>query len=182
MIKKTFLFLFILSLTGCGLKIKSEVDDNILLGTWNLNRITCAKDEASEAELEKYIFDGAVAVTIVFSDSRVAYTAAGVCSTSTNGLYSTNFNGTSTGVLDITDVETAGVTCTESITDTGLSTVGNITITTSLIATYSKSLNWLITNERDILVLEYYGNFQGSTDARTCSGNCYCKGIFTKSP
>lgn len=182
MIKKLISFLIFLTLTGCGLKIRSEVDDNILLGTWNLNRITCIENETSETELEKYVFEGVVGVTIVFSDSRVAYTAAGACSTSTNGLYSTNFNGTSTGVLDITDVETAGVTCAESITDTGLNTVGNITITTSLIATYSKNLNWLITNERDILVLEYYGDFQGSSDAETCSGNCYCKGIFTKSP
>ena len=178
--KLILLLIFLFTNSACGLKITEEVDDNILLGTWNLTAISCLSSAESTIELERYVFPSTIQVKIIFSGSKITYSAVGTCSTSSVGLYSTNFNGTSTGMLDIINVITGGITCSETLTDSGLGTVGDQSITTTLDGNYSQGLNWLITNERDTLELSYYTGYNGSSTVTTCEGNCYCKAIFRK--
>jgi hypothetical protein len=178
---KYILLIFIFTMSACGLKITEEVDENVLLGTWELATIICYESEENLLEMERYVIPSSLAIHIEFNGSKVRYSASGAsCATSSIGLYSTNFNGTSTGVLDITDVVTGGETCYETITDSGLGTVGDVNVTTNLDGHYSKNLNWLITNERDILDLTYYSNFRGSANSLTCEEECYCKSVFRK--
>lgn len=170
----SFLFIF----NSCGLKITENVDDNVLLGTWSLNAISCYSSKESTIEIERYSIPNSLNITLTFSGNKATYAASGVCTTSSVGLYSTNFNGTSTGILDIIDVLTGGETCEEDLEDSGVSSVGTHSISTTLDGTYSTNLEWLVTNERDILELTYFTGFRGSANETACGATCYCKAQF----
>ncbi len=167
-------------LMSCGLKITEEVDENVLIGTWTLDSISCGSTFSTTTEKERFIVTGTSTVTLTIEGNKITYASSGACTTSSTALYSTNFNGSSTGVLDITDVLTGGTTCSESLTDTGQNSVGTLSVPTTMDGTFSKSLNWLVTNGRDIFELKYYANFNGSGVSVSCNDECICKGIFKK--
>ncbi len=165
---------------GCGLKITEKVNENVLLGKWKMNRISCKADENSTTELELYEIDSIATIYLTLEDDRVNYTSTGACSTSSAGFYTTNFNGTSTGILDFIDILTGGVTCTETVIDSGNNSVGPTVIPTTLVDINGKNIAWLVTNAKDVMELDFFTDFKGSADGDACNATCVCKGYLTK--
>lgn len=178
--KKLYLFVTFFLIQSCGLKITEHIDENVLLGTWELQHISCGSSFSTTTEKERFRVDNVAEIILTFEGSKITYASSGTCTTSSTGMYSTDFNGTSTGVLDIISVITGGTTCSESFTDIGSSAVGTVTVTTTLDGIDSKSLDWLVTNDKDILELKYFQSFEGSATSETCNSECFCKGIFYK--
>ncbi len=167
-------------LTACGLKVTSKINDNVLLGKWSLYRISCFLDSAEQTVIENYEIDTVANIVLTFENSSFNYTAAGACSTSSNGYYITDFNGTSTGVLDFSDILTGGTSCTEDVVDSGSNLVGTTTIPTTLIDLYGTDIAWLVTNDRVTMQLDYFTDFKGSNHTSGCASICHCKAYLEK--
>jgi hypothetical protein len=178
--KKSIILVSLFTVMSCGLKITETVNDNVLLGKWVLEKIYCLSSLDAVDYTELYLADGVVTTALTIEGSRFEYTAIGVCTTSSSGLYSTSFNGTSTGVLDFVEVTTGGLTCVEEFTDSGLNNVGLTNITTNLSGLYSSDLSWLVSADKKSLELGYYSDFKGSAHVDGCEGACSCFAVFSK--
>ncbi|MAX65614.1 MAG: hypothetical protein QF441_13945 [Bacteriovoracaceae bacterium] len=172
--------IFLFFMTSCGLKVTEEVHENVLQGEWTLDKIVCSSSFNSDDVIENYEFDNSTQVKLTIKGLNISYSASGVCSTSSTGILVTNFNGSSTGVLDLVNIITGGVTCSESLLDNSDDSVGSVSIPTTLDGSQSKDLNWLVTNAEDVMELSHFSGFKGSSEATSCNSNCHCRGIFLK--
>lgn len=180
MIRKIGLLLFLFS--ACGLRESRNLSVNVFLGSWELDYISCFASKDSVTELERYEFTTSAEVTMTFSGINFQYTSKGsTCTTSAAGSYSTDFNGTNVGVVDLYNVLNGDATCSESIVDSGTSTVGAQTIPMTLTAPYSSDLYWSYSSASETLSIEYFAKFGGSIESVTCSSNCFCSAVFVKS-
>lgn len=176
----SLIIIFFLS-SACGLKVREDLSENVLLGSWKLTKLSCLSSTDSSVEKEKYEFDSKATIVISFIENKINYSSSeGACSTSSTGNYITNFNGTSTGVLDIVDVITGGTSCEESISDSSSNSVGTTVIPTTLTGAFSTNLSWVVSTERDFLELDYFTNFKGSISDSGCAEACVCKAYFSK--
>jgi hypothetical protein len=178
--KKGIILVSLLTVMSCGLKITETVNDNVLLGKWTLEKIYCLNSLDAVDHTELFLADDVVTTELTIEGSRFEYTAIGACTTSSSGLYSTDFNGTSTGVLDFVEVATGGLTCVEVFTDSGINNVGTASITTTLSGLNSSDLTWLVSADRKGLELSYYSEFKGSAHVDGCEGACSCYAVFSK--
>ena len=173
-----FIIFFQLS---CGLKITEEVNDNVLLGTWEAYRISCISGTDGVTELERYeISSITLAINLVLDGSNMNYSASGVCSTSSYGNYVTSFNGTGTGIVDFNDVVSGGLTCTEILSDSSANNVGAINIPTTFLDINGKNISWEVTENDSVLILSHYANFKGSSTPSVCNNSCLCNVYFSK--
>ena len=174
----------ILLLTSCGLRESENLNDNVLQGSWTLQRISCALTETSGTEVERYdvteAIGGTLDVTMLINSNQVEYVASGTCTTSSYANYTTRFDGTSQGEVEFYNVLTGGETCTQDINDSGASTIGTQTIPTTMISSNTKDLNWIYDDSSSSLELEYYAVYNGSAESVTCSSDCYCTALFIK--
>lgn len=166
--------------TSCGLRESQTVHENVLIGEWRLQRISCALSETSGLEIERYDMETSVDTSLTFKGQFIDYSSVGTCTTTSIGKYSTEFNGTSTGILKFYDVLTGSETCVEDIVDGGTSAVGSQSIPTTLISKNAESLKWIYSKDSESLELEYFNEFKGSSEQFTCSGSCFCTAIFIK--
>lgn len=170
---------------SCGLKITTEIDDNVLLGTWKLTRLRCFRPVISTSFLEDYIISSyptQVQATLVFEGGDIQYTVAGDCTTSATGTYTADFNGTGKGKVDIIKVLSA-TACSLNLPFSGNGgTGGNGDVKFSLLSTYSSDLDWSISEDRNTLELDFFTDFKGSTGVvNFCEGDCNCIGTWDRS-
>ena len=173
---RALLLLFLLS--SCGLKVTNEIDENVLIGTWELEGLTCFDSEDKNVELESYDVDAVADVSIIFAGNKITYEVVSTCTTSAVGQYRTDFNGDSLGEVDFFDLIT-GSTCDVDIADIGPNTVGTISVNLALLQSRSNALDWIV--DGDSLELELGTLFVGSTAVTGCLSNCYCVGSYSQS-
>lgn len=170
-----FISLFI---SACGLKVTEVRTDNVLDGSWKLSQIICVSRSNSNLEVEKYSVPSADNVVLTFSGQRVNYSVGETsCITSATGEYATDFDGSSTGIVEFVNVVTA-TACNISIIDTGSNSVGSVDIPMGLLAHETTSLNWVVNS--DNLKIDNFTGFAGSLDNSGCQGICNCYGNYTR--
>lgn len=153
-----------------------------MLGTWQLDSISCYSQEVTDEELEKYEFpDTTATVTLIFRNNEINYEVYSSlsCTTSAVGKYITAFSGNSTGEMDFTDLIT-GSTCNLDVVDNGDNSVGTVSVAMTMLGTQSSNLDWEVYNDRENLDLDYFADFNGSTSVNGCSGLCDCTATFTR--
>lgn len=165
----------------CGLRESRTTNENVFVGTWKMDRISCGLSSTNRTEIERYETNTVFTVTMKFAGSTFEYTSSGTCTTSSTGRYNTSFDGTSEGKVDFYDVLTGGTTCSESVSDSGTNTVGPQTISTTFTAPNTSGLIWIYDGTSGTLEIEYFAAFNGSSESVTCSGQCFCTAVFSKS-
>ena len=99
----TSVFIFLL-INSCGLKVTNEINENVLLGSWSLDKIYCYPTVVSNSYLEDYDISGntdlSISIDFVSPDIQYMVSTTG-CSTSATGKYNADFKGTGTGLVDI---------------------------------------------------------------------------------
>lgn len=177
--KKNSFFIFILLVftQACGLKITNEIDDNVLIGSWELSNISCYNNQNESTIFEDYDMTSHN-IKFIFDGTSFSYEVnSALCTSTSYGRYSTNFNGTSTGELDLINIISSG-TCDVTQSDDGPNSVGVTTITTEVLPSTSDDLFWLVNG--DSLEFEFGTGFRGSSNNPGCQGLCFCKGFYTK--
>lgn len=168
---------------SCGLKITTEVEENLLIGSWELEEIKCYKGIVSNSYVERYEMDSVsdLEVTLKIEGQDVQYTVTSdTCTTSATALYSTKFDGTKSGKVDFVKV-ISGSTCNYTMAFTG--SLGNGTdgtIRFAMLSNYSEDLDWEISEDRQTLTLDFFTDFKGSDSTSFCSEVCYCTGVYGK--
>jgi hypothetical protein len=119
-------------------------------------------------------------IQVVFNGSQISYSSVGVCTTSSQGIYTVNYENTTSGLINITNVVTGGTSCTEDITDRGDSNVGTVTIPTTMDGVDTQDRSWFMDESSNTLYIENFTNFTGSSDILACNGDCICRGVFSK--
>ena len=171
------LFLFI---TSCGLRETSEQYDNPLIGTWSLSYYYCSDNFLDTTSKEDYLMTDATDIQVIFNGNKISYSSVGVCTTSSQGIYSVSYDNTTSGTLDIGNVVTGGTTCSESIADRGDSGVGVVEVPTTMDGVNTNNRNWFIDKSNTTLYIENFTNFSGSSNILVCNGDCVCRGVFNK--
>ena len=176
-------FTFALFFSSCGLRISQEVDDNVLLGAWELIEIRCAETYDSTTNIEIYNSVADLRHILTFSTgSKITYSSTGDnCSTSATGTYLTDFNGSRKGSVDLIDIITGSDTCFEDFVDSGTADVGTQSILMSLDGSFSTGLEWTVTNDESTLKIQLFNGYVGSNSVIGCGETCVCSGIYTKS-
>lgn len=175
------LFLF----TSCGLRVTNYVDDNILVGSWQMNEVICY-DINREFEIEIYALDSSTTTAqLDFGASDFSYSlSSSGCNTSAVGRYSTEFEGDSEDVMDMGSVTVSGESCEVDITDSGTNTVGTVSIDFDLFAPSALGLSWFIeelASGSTNLTLDLFTLFEGSSDGDGCGGQtCICTAVYSK--
>lgn len=166
------------------MKITTEIDDNVLLGTWKLTRLRCYLPVTSNSFTEDYIISSyptKVTATLSFDAGDIQYTVSGDCTTSATGTYAADFNGTGKGKVDIVQVLSA-TTCNVTLPFAGNGGDGaNGDVKMALLSTYSSDLEWSISEDRQTLELDFFTDFKGSSEVSFCQENCTCKATWEKS-
>lgn len=177
-----FITLFLFS-QSCGLKITTEVDENLLLGTWELEEIKCYLPVTSNSYVERYEMDSVsdLKVTLQFEGQNVQYTVASdTCTTSATATYATDFNGTGNGKVDLVKV-ISGSTCDYTMNFTGNGGGGTTgVIKFALLSTYSSDLDWVVSTDKTLLYLDFFTDFKGSSEVNYCDEGCTCVGTYQK--
>lgn len=176
--RKYILLLILTIFSSCGLKIQNEIGENVLIGSWRLDHISCFNAEDEDTVYEKYRFQANNHdVLITFEGRQVYYEVDSSCTTSTYGSYVTDFDGDSKGYIDFKNV-ISGSSCSISINDDGVNSVGTVSVNMTLIPSKAIDLFWLV--DEDSLELEVGTGFMGSPQNPGCQGLCFCKGYFEK--
>ncbi len=179
MIKALYLLLFLFFWVSCGLRESTEEYDNPLEGTWVLTEYNCAETFTETVGKEIYDFeDSSIDITVKFDASKITYNSVGTCTTSSYGAYSLVYDESESGQIDISNVVSGGTTCTEDVTDSGDDLVGTVSVNTTMDGTDTQDLEWFI--ESNVLYIQNFTNFYGSSDIFVCNGECICRGTFTK--
>lgn len=166
---------FTLFLSSCGLKITNFIEENVLAGSWEMKEINCYNSSRTDI-LEKYVLPSDVSSEMQFDANDFNYSlTSDTCSTSAVGDYETTFDGDLEDRMDFGSV-LSGENCQIDITDTGPSTIGLTTIPFDLYAPAAKDLFWELddANDTEVLELEIFTNFNGSTNVNGCAGECIC--------
>lgn len=174
-------FLF---LSSCGLRVTNFVDDNVLVGNWTMTQIVCL-DANRENELEVYALDSSTSSQIEFGASNFSYSvSASSCNSSAVGRYSTEFEGDNTDILDMGSITVSTDSCDVSITDSGVNTVGTVSVDFDLSVPSAIGLTWdieTLASGTTTLTLDLFTLFEGSTDGDGCGGQtCICVAEFNK--
>ena len=183
--KKNYLIFLLMFLYSCGLKITTEVDDNVLLGSWELSRVKCYLPTTATSYVEDYDFDSdnTLTVTIDFVNSNIQYmVSTNSCSTSATGVYSADFNGTGKGLVTLSKIVLgATTTCDVDVPFVG-NGAGNGTgsVKLTMNSNFSSDLNWQISDDRKTLTLDMYTGFNGSAESLFCATGCNCQGTYSK--
>jgi hypothetical protein len=149
-----------------------------------MERLRCYPNSNSTYYNENYDITNTanLDVTLVIEKGRITYTvASNTCTTTAFGDYITNFNGTSKSVIDFVNMNSAS-TCNISVLFTGNGVPGSTgDIKFALLPTHSSNLNWEISNtEKDRLELDFFTNFEGSSEVLFCNDDCSCVAGFDK--
>lgn len=166
------------------MKVTNEIDDNILLGKWELDILTCYKTNNPNVFIERYQIkdEPNLDVVIEFIGSEISYTVEDTgCTTSATGFYATEFDGSASGVLDFRRVLSAG-TCNVTVPFVGNGAPGaNGSIKFALLGTTSTNLDWEMNdNTFTRMKLDFFTSFLGSNDGGYCAEECFCIGTFDK--
>lgn len=179
LVKLKFSFVFLFFLSSCGLKVSQEVSDNVLLGEWSLDKVQCGDEFDLTVETELYYFESnSIDVGLTFDGSRLSYKSIGDCTTTSTGIYKTDFNGTSKGVVDFYDIITGGTTCFETINE--IKTGTDQSVRTTLDGTFSEDMDWKVSEDRSTLYLTYPNGLEGSSETTGCALSCYCRAKFDR--
>ena len=181
--KYAFIFLVALVSQSCGLKVTSEISDNVLLGKWQLDYVDCFASVNDNTLVEQFQFKTSNHELLVEFDGsdfiyEVSSTADPTCSTTAYSKYSTEFDGDSVGYIDFSDITSSG-SCSLDLTDTGPDTLGNITVAMAMLPSNSENIYWLYdgTNLYMELPVELVGT---NEDFPGCDSNCFCRGFFNE--
>ncbi len=169
----------LLTTFGCGLKVTSEVYDNLLFANWDLTKIECYQTATRSNLLEEYPIDANTEATLNFkSNSEFTYEVHGSCTTNAYGRYSSDFDGDDNDTVTLFKVVT-GNTCEIDITDNGASKVGVTSVDFTLLESLSSDLYWKVT-DGTTLNIKLPTNFTGSNESTVCAEKCFCYGVFTQ--
>ena len=171
-------------MNSCGLRITNYVDENVLIGSWSMQRIICYNNSLDEIIIEQYELTSDIDAQLNFDGSDFSYSMrrSGDCSTSAIATYVTNFEGDSRDVLDLKDV-ISGEVCDQSLNDSGPNSVGSVSVAFDLFAPEARDLYWEIEGSGDdsVLKLEMFTTFAGSSESSGCGGQlCRCVASYDK--
>lgn len=170
---KSLLLLFIL--TSCGLKITKEVNENVLIGSWELEEMKCYK-VSETVPVEEYIFINQGDFVIKFDSASYNYNVStGSCVTSSIGQYGSSSNGVAIGKLDLVNVLNSDQCSIDLLEING---AGTVTISLVVDQQNSKSREWQRIN--DDLRLQFFSSFNGSPIGSKCNTECKCFGLFKR--
>lgn len=170
----SFIFLFF----SCGLKVTNEINENVLLGTWQLERIKCYGPTSSVIALEDYIITGEADVVIEFFSNRFEYNASSEvgagCSTSGIANYKTSFDGDGDDDLSFSKLTNSG-NCSVDIVDVESGLTVNIPLLVD--SEVNEDLSWR--RQKQILDFQLMTSFVGSNEGE-CKQQCTCIGKYNK--
>ncbi|MBD66742.1 MAG: hypothetical protein CME62_16160 [Halobacteriovoraceae bacterium] len=180
--KTIFLLLLIVSATSCGLKITTEVNENLLNGQWQLENIFCFTPDNSTNFKERYDFSDSSDVQVVMDlgngDMQYDMTSSD-CTTTAHGNFVTDYEDDFSDELDFFNV-VSGSTCDIDVNFVGDDGNGVGTVKFALLASESKQLTWEVNEDKDYLSLDFYTGFQGSNLGSYCGNACNCEARFSK--
>lgn len=162
--------------SSCGLRITNYVDDNVLIGSWKMDKIVCYSSGLTTI-IEQYELTSDMSAQVDFQRADFSYSlSSNTCSTSATALYVTEFEGDRRDTLLLKDV-ISGQACSINLNDSGPNATGTVDVVFDLYAPNAKDLYWNIDtiNEVDVLSLQMFTTFQGSSSAGGCGSKpCTC--------
>lgn len=169
---------------SCGLKITSQVNENVLNGSWQMDSIECFTNLTTEAlPREVYTLSGVVDIdaTLIIDASNVNYlVTTDNCTSSATASLKTVFDNDLQDTLDFKNILSAG-TCNESLSfgvPSGGFGMGTVKFT--MLSIDSKDLSWEVNSDKDELTLQLFTGFTGSNTAGFCDENCTCYANFSE--
>lgn len=175
LIKLILPLLFLTS--SCGLKVVNELNDNLLLGKWEVNKLVCYNKADFTVAKEEYLITSTDAPTLEFKSVDFSYSVSTSqpCISSAYGAYTTDFDGSGRGVVEFVNVNTS-VACNLLLNDIRGSG-GTVSIPLSLVVLSAKNLNWV--RQEQTLELEAFTSFKGSSTS-SCLSECECRFEYLK--